>query len=99
MANLPIMQSADRTLQLLQNRWASQLNPVLANRFVQGRQITGVRLISGDNVINHLLSAQQNGWVITDQTAAASIYRSAPLNDTTLTLNSSAPVTVSLWVY
>ena len=41
----------------------------------------------------------QQGWIISDQSAAASIYRSAAFNDLTLTLTSSAPCTINLVVY
>ena len=51
------------------------------------------------NVINHKLQRTQQGWFITDQNGAASIYRSQPFNSTTLTLTSNASVAVNLWVF
>jgi hypothetical protein len=97
--SLPIFQSATRELQMLQTQWASQLNPVLANPLTDPLIIKNVSLASGANVINHKLQRMQQGWILSDITASATIYRSQPFNDLTLTLTSSAPCTVSLVVY
>lgn len=79
--------------------WAATLNPVIANPLMQGKLLQNVSLINGNTTINHGLGRQMKGWIIADQTAAASIYRSQPLNSNTLTLNSSAACTVSLYVF
>ncbi len=80
--------------------WASKLNPVLANLLIQGSQIAGIVLAANTpQSINHYLGKNQTGFFITDQNAAASIYRTQPFNDSTLTLEASANVTINLWVY
>lgn len=90
--NLPYLQH--------QTQWASQLNPVLTNPFVAGLQLTGIELVASTPLaINHLLSRQMQGWTIVDQDAFASIMRTKPFNDKTITLESNADVTISLWVY
>jgi hypothetical protein len=99
MAALTQFQSSDRVLQMMQSSWASSINPVLSKEIVQGTLLQNVALVTGNNVVNHLLGRKQVGWMIADQNAAASIYRSAALNDLTLTLNSSAPCVISLWVF
>jgi hypothetical protein len=87
-------------LQQLISKWSSQLNPLLANPLLQGGQISNVVLVaSTPQTINHLLGKMQTGWIITDQNAAAEVYRTQPFNDLTLTLEASANCTVSLWVY
>ena len=48
---------------------------------------------------NHGLQQTMQGWMITDINAAATVYRSQPLNDKTLTLTSSAACTVDLVVF
>ena len=98
-ANLPLVQSEDQSLQLLQTRWKSLLDPLIRNQLTNGLMLTNIVLTTGDNVINHLLSRNQVGWFVVDQNAAVAIYRSQPLNDKTLTLNASGPATVSLWVF
>lgn len=96
---LPIFQTTNRDLSMMQTQWASQLNPVLANPTTNLSVLSNIVLKSGNNVINHKLGQTQQGWILTDIQGAATIYRSAPFNDLTLTLNSSAPVTVSIGVF
>jgi hypothetical protein len=96
---LTIYKSPDQLLMLLQKQWASQLNPLLANMLVEGSLLQDIPLIIGSSTFNHYLGKQMTGWILTDQNASASIYRSAPLNSQTLTLTSDAVVNVSLWVF
>lgn len=86
-------------LELMAPKWASQLDPVLANPVVQGLELKNINLTVGDNVINHLLGRKQQGWFITDINAVAGIYRSAEFNALTLTLNSDVECTINLWVF
>ena len=97
--SLPYFQTSDKDLNLLQTQWGSQLNPLLAQPFSNGLILKTIQLTTGSNVINHLLGRTQQGWMITDQDASASVYRSAPFNSLTLTLTSSANVTVNLFVF
>lgn len=95
MAILPINLPAP----LMQTRWASLLNPVLVNPTNNISIVKDVSLAIGDNVINHLLGQKMQGWFLVDINAASTIYRSQPMNDLTLTLNSSAVCTVSIGVF
>lgn len=96
---LPKYQTPDQALTLLQSAWASIIDPFLKNPIFKGNILKSVALINGVTIINHLLSREQQGYIITDQNAAASIYRSAAFNDKTLTLASNAAVVVNLYVY
>lgn len=96
---LPQFQGGDVPFQLMQNAWATQINPVLGNPLLKGNLLRGLALNTGANVINHLLSRKQQGWVLTDATGTATLYRSAPFNTLTLELTASAPITVDLLVY
>ena len=96
---LPVFKDPNTNLMLLQTQWAGQLNPVLASPLTNPVLLKNIKLASGTNVINHTLQATQQGWIITDISAPATIYRSAPFNNLTLTLTSSAATTVSLAVY
>jgi hypothetical protein len=87
------------TLDNMQNRWASIINPLLSNPLNNSSLLKNIELQTGDNVINHLLGRTLQGWIIVDIQGVADIYRSMPLNDQTLTLNSSAAVTISLGVF
>lgn len=97
--SLPLIRTGIQSLDLLQSKWKAELDPKLGNVLANGLLISNVSLSIGDNVINHKLGRVQQGWILVDQNAGATIYRSAALNDSTLTLNSSAGVTISLWVF
>lgn len=96
---LPLQKTDILPLSLLQTQWKSQLDPVLANPTASLSILSNVNLINGVNVINHLLGQKQQGWILVDQQGAASIYRSAPFNNLTLTLTSNAAVTISIGVF
>ena len=80
-------------------RWKSLIDPILKNPLNSVSILEDVSLKVGDNVINHRLGRKLRGWVLLDVNAATTIYRSAPLNDLTLTLNSSAVAIISLGVF
>lgn len=92
---LPLKLTAD----LMQTRWKSLLDPILENPLNSVSILENIDLAVGNNVINHKLGRKQQGWVVLDVNGAATIYRNAPFNDKTLTLNSSAIVTVKLGVF
>lgn len=84
---------------LQQTRWKSILDPLLANPLNNISVLENVSLTTGANTINHLLGRMMQGWLILDIDGAATIYRSEPMSDITLTLTSSANVTVNLGVF
>jgi hypothetical protein len=79
--------------------WAATINPVLANPPNNSILLTGISLNNGATQINHGLGRTPQGWVIVDVNASASIYRSQPLNATTLTLTSNAVCVVNIEVF
>lgn len=83
----------------MQQKWKADLDPVLSNPMTNMSILQNVNLINGVTVLNHKLGRKQQGWVIVDQQGAASIYRSAPFNNLTLTLTSNAVVTISIGVF
>lgn len=84
---------------IAQPRWASELNPLLAQPLSSANILDGVKLVSGSNVINHLLGRMMQGWFLSDINAAVTVYRSAVMNDLTLTLTSSGAATVNIVVF
>lgn len=96
---LPIFQTDVRELSMMETQWASLLNPILANPFTNPSILKNVALINGATVINHKLGQLQQGYVITNINGAATVYRSQPFNDLTLTLTSSAAVTADILVF
>jgi hypothetical protein len=99
MAVLPYFQSSIQALSMMQTQWKSKLDPILANPINATSILESIPLKVGVNVINHLLGQVQQGWYISDINGIATIYRSAPFNDKTLTLTSSAAVTVNINVF
>ena len=96
---LPIFKDPNTNIMLMQNKWASELNPLLSNPLNGILVLKNVSLTTGTNVINHLLQKVQQGWILTDIQGSANIYRSAPFNNLTLTLTSSANVVVNIGVF
>lgn len=99
---LPQFQDNDRVFQMMQNTWATQLNPLLANPSLQTLILENISLVTGSNVINHKLGRKLQGWRIVRQRSAASVYDNQDTNQSpqlTLVLVSSANVSVNLEVF
>jgi hypothetical protein len=99
---LPIFNTDNQSLGLLQTSWASQLNPVIANPVSSGRLIKSVVLASGANIVSHGLGRKLQGWVIVRQRASATFYDTQDSNgkpELTLLLTASGAVTVDLFVF
>ena len=101
MAVLPLFKGfTESVLQMLQSQWSAPLNKLLATTIVQGLQINGIELTaSTPKSIPHTLCRTMQGYFISSQSANAVIWMTGSFNASTLTLESSANVTVSLWVY
>lgn len=97
---LPIYKDDNQPFQLMQTRWKSELDPVISNSILGGLLISEVSITSASaNIINHRLNRKMIGWFQTDINASATLYRSAALNDKTLTLTSNNDCVISLWVF
>ncbi len=86
----------------MQTSWTAQLNPLLANPTSSNSILKSVSLVTGSNTINHLLGRKLQGWSLTRQRAAASIYDDQDNNQSpelTLVLISNAPVVIDLEVF
>lgn len=99
--SLPIFNTQDSTLSMMQVKWASQLNPLLSNTLNKAYILKNVPLAIGDNVINHLQGEALNGYIVVGMNGGYSqIYDiPSPQPKLTLILNSSAVVTISLAVF
>lgn len=96
---LPIFQDDNRNFMMFQTRWASIIQQIINQPINAGDILQGVALINGVTIINHLLGRTMQGWSIVDVNGAATIYKSQPFNDKTLTLTSNAAVTVNILVF
>lgn len=90
------------TIDMMQQKWASAINPVLVNPLNSASILKSQSLVTGANVINHKLGQPLQGWWIVRQRAAASIFDTQDSNQTpqlTLNLTSSANVVVDIAVF
>ena len=86
----------------MQTRWSQELNPLLANPFVNGQILSGIVVKSGFNTINHGLGQKLQGYFVILNNSAVTFYDNQAKNqmpDLTLILNSSGPATISLYVF
>lgn len=100
--NLPIQQTDDQNLMLMQNRWASIINPVLSQPINSGILLNQLVLSSGDNVINHKLGRKLQGWVVVGNDSTVTFYDNQASNQQpqlTLILNSSGSCLINLLVF
>lgn len=94
--------SADRVLNTVQDNIAKVTNPIASNALVNGYVLHQVVLVTGSNSIEHKLGRNLQGWFITRLRGAASIYDAQdanPLPASFLLLQSSADVTVDIYVF
>jgi hypothetical protein len=100
-ASLPQFNSNDKDFQMMQNRWASILNPIINNPLSRGVFLSNITLTVGSNTINHKLSRKIQGYlVINMKNAYSEIYSStSPNPELFLVLISSANTEVDLYVF
>lgn len=81
-------------------KWAAEINPILAKPILAGNQINGILLAANTpTAINHLLQRTPQGWFLVDINASAAVWRTTTWTTTTITLETSAKVTISLYIY
>ncbi len=97
-SQLPLIRTAG-DIPVLMPKWKSQLDPVLANFFSNGVQLTQVNLTTTPTVIPHTLGQVPKGWIVSDLNADSVVFRTAPLTSSNITLQATASCIVNLWVY
>ncbi len=86
--------------ELAQTKWSATLNPILSLPILDGNLINSISLVANTpKAINHLLQRMPQGWVLVDNTANTVIWRTQIFTQSTITLESSANTTISLWVF
>lgn len=84
---------------MMLTNWKAALDPVIANPIVLGSNLTGIALTTGATTVPHKLGRAQQGWFITDISAAATVFRTGDFNTTNMVLTASAPCTCNIWVF
>jgi hypothetical protein len=99
---LPSFNTPDVTLSLVQSKWAAILDPVIDLPINHGITLKNVKLVTGNNKVNHRLDRKLQGWIIVRKRQAADIYDQQDTNQQptlTLALNSSADCVVDIYAY
>jgi hypothetical protein len=100
---LPIFQTADRILSMMQTQWSSMLNPVINNPLNQSILLKNVALVAGPNTVAHRLGRELQGWIpVTIPGAAPTLYdlqATNPNPDKTLIVVSDMAITLNLVVF
>lgn len=92
----------DREINQIQDNVAKVLNQLTPNPLLSGNLLQGVALVTGTNIINHLLGRNLIGWYTTRVRGACQLYDTQDTNLTpnlTLVIESDADVTVDLAVF
>lgn len=99
--SLPIFQTSDKDLNMMQTRWATEINPILGNPLNSASLLKNITLTTGNNTINHLRGVPLNGYIVAGMRGGFSqIYNVvSTMPSLTLILNSSAAVTIDLLVF
>jgi hypothetical protein len=96
------VQTDNREVNQLQSNILSYLNTIGQNALLSGVILANQSLKSGDNTINTKLNRKLQGWFIIRQRGPATLYDKQDSNQTpnsTLILNSSANVSVDIFVF
>lgn len=100
---LPIFQDDNKNFMLMQTSWASSLNPVIQSALSNGNIVKNIKLVSGTNVINHLLGRAPQGYFpVRFQSSATSFYDTQSTNSQailTLILVAAGSATVDLFIF
>lgn len=102
MKAIPNYQAEDRVGNQSQNTQNKAYGDIAKGPLTNGSILTEISLKSGSNDVSHKLGRKLQGWFIVRQRASATIYDSQDTNktqDLTLSLNSSASVSVDIYVF
>ena len=95
------IRTAVKDIQRLQDALSKVFNAIQKKEILDGRLINSVALTtSGPAEIEHGLRKPIRGWIIVEKNANAIVYSSVSTTpNATLILNTTANVTVDLWVF
>lgn len=89
-------------IEQLQPKWASIINPMLANPSLNSLILKDIQLQVGSNSINHRLGRDLQGWRVIRKRGSADIYDTQDDNQIpqlTLSLVSDTVITIDLEVF
>lgn len=93
----PTIQTNDPILNRIQANVSNAISQLIGP-FIGGNLLSSVKLTSGQaNVVSHKLGRAPQVWVLCDQSAGTSVWRTA-WDANSITLEAGADCTISLWV-
>jgi hypothetical protein len=84
--------------QRIQSNIEAAVAQTLRSPLLDGRMISDITLVSGDNKLEHKLARKVRGYLVIDRSNGATIYTSSK-DEKFLTLNASTGSVISLWVF
>lgn len=88
----------ERTVDQFQSNVEKFLRQLTPNIFLKGVLIEDVSVTTAATTINHKLGKQPQGWLILDQDTNATVWRTS-WDSESITLDTSANCTITLWVF
>jgi hypothetical protein len=82
----------------LENNVKDVLDQITGIGLLDGRLIQDVALLSGANRIAHVLGRKPQGFIIVNRNSSAIVWQTN-IDTLFITLNASANITVSLWIF
>lgn len=93
------LSSLDPVVKQLQENIEQAINPVLTKEIINGILIKDIVLTTGSvDKVNHKLGRNPIGYIVVKRNANSVIWESA-MDSRTISLNCSANVTVTLWIF
>lgn len=99
MPAITVPKTGNTSLDLYTSRLKSELDPLIANKLVQGNLLQNVAIVSGQNQIQHKLQRLPYGSFIVYQSTVGSFYNYQASDKNNLYLTASGSFTASLWVF
>jgi len=89
----------DRITRQLQENVQQAITPIINSEIIDGLIIKDIEVLTGTKkVISHKLGRTPNGFAIVKRNANSTVWNGT-IDKKTIELNSSANVTISLWVF
>ncbi len=90
----------DRDLGELQDRLAEFAQQVSECPLLVGNTVEDIAIVAGTpETVYHKLDRTPEGWLVVRRSASAVVFESGTFDATEITLDASANVTVTVWVY
>ena len=99
MNNLKKVRSDDRIINQVQDNIEQAITPIINSEIIDGLIIKDIEVLTGATLtLSHKLGRTPNGFAVIKRNANSTVWNGL-IDKKTIELNSSANVTISLWVF